>query len=162
VSLEAGGDLIGVTCFAANPEPWSQVVPGQKVKLKGRWPPDGGGTLVDCVFVEVGEGGAISLSAENLAREYAADPEATTKKYDKKYLRISGEIADKEFNSAGAASVFLKGSGKVRVLCSFTAFENDLSKPLKAGQQVKLVGQYTLNFSKDEVGLYFCLPLKEP
>jgi hypothetical protein len=27
---------------------------------------------------------------------------------------------------------------------------------------VKVIGQYTLNFGDEEVGLYFCLPFKQP
>jgi hypothetical protein len=48
----------------------------------------------------------------------------------------------------------------VKVTCSFTAFEKDVTKPIKVGQTIKVVGKFTLNFAGgDEVGIYFCLPL---
>src|SRR5262249_22293502 len=161
VSLEADKDFTGVMCFTADAEPWAKVVPGQKVKLKGKWPPDAFGTvLIHCAFVDTGTSPAITVTAQQLAKEYAADKEAANKKYKDKYLIITGEVADKEFNSAGAASVTLKVEGKVKVTCSFTAFEKALVKPIKVGQQLKAVGQYTLNFGDDEVSLYFCHPIK--
>jgi Leucine-rich repeat (LRR) protein len=161
LSLEVEKDFTGVMCFTADAEPWAKVVPGQKIKLKGKWPPDAFGTvLAHCAFVDVGTSPAITITAQQLAKEYAADKEAANKKYTDKYLIITGEVADKEFNSAGAASVTLKVDGNVKVKCSFTAFEKGMVKPIKVGQQLKAVGQYTLNFGGDEVGLYFCHPIK--
>jgi len=160
VALQAGKDFLGVMCFTAEFEPWTKVVPGQKVKIKGKWPdypfvP----TLIHCDFIETGKYEGIALSAAELAKEYATDHEAASKKYDKKYLILTGVVENKEFNSAGAASVQLKVAGKVKVFCSFTAFEKDVTKAIKVGQSIKLIGEYTLNSGKDEVGIYFCLPI---
>jgi Leucine-rich repeat (LRR) protein len=163
ISLEAGKVLFGVMCVTADAEPWAKVAPGQKVKLKGKWPEFSvGAALIYCVFLDTGKYEATALSAEQLAKEYVADPEATTKKYKDKYLVISGEVMDRDFNSAGAASITLKVDSKVRVKCHFTAFESKQTRSLKVGQRVKAIGQYTLNFDKDEVGLYFCLPITQP
>jgi Leucine-rich repeat (LRR) protein len=163
VALEVGKDFTGVMCFTADAQPWAKVVPGQKIKLKGKWPQDPfGPSLHHCVFVDTGKSPAIILTAQELAKEYAADKDATGKKYADKYLIVTGEVVDKEFNSVGAASVTLKVEGKVKVKCSFTAFEKGMVKPIKIGQQLKAVGQYTLNFGDEEVVVYFCHPIKQP
>jgi Leucine-rich repeat (LRR) protein len=163
VSLAVDKDITGVMCYMATPEPWAKVVPGQKIKLKGKFPEDAfGAALVHCVFVDTGTNPAITMTAQQLAKEYAADKEAANKKYNEKYLILTGEVVDRQFNSAGAASMTLKVDGKVRVKVSFTAFDKGAVKPIKVGQQLKVVGQYALNFDAEEVSLYFCHPIKQP
>jgi hypothetical protein len=163
VMLVAADVLDRVFCVTAEEEPWSVVVPGQKIKIKGKWPEFSvSPALIACVFVETGPYQPTVLTAEQLAKEYESDPEAATKKYGEKYLVLTGEIAAKEYNSAGAAGIVLKTDGKVKVNCSFTAFDKESTKSWKVGQKVKVIGQYTLNFGKEEVGLYFCLPFKKP
>jgi hypothetical protein len=163
VYLRAGEKLENVNCITVDDEPWSRVLPGQTIKVKGK------GTefaiapsLIDCVFVETGPYQPTVLTAEQLAKEFAADPEAVNKKYENKYLILTGEIVSREYNSVGASSVVLKTAGKLKVGCSFTAFEKDLTKPLKVGQKIKVIGRYAHSYSKDEVNLYFCLPFKKP
>ncbi len=164
VTLKVEKQLIGVTCATADEQPWAKAVKGQKVKIKGKWPEFSvGAALIYCVFVETGEYKGIPITAAELAKEYAADREATVKKYDGKHLVLTGEVVAKEFNSAGAAGMELKADGKVKVQCSFTAFEKDVTKPIKVGQKITVVGEFTLNFaSRDEVTLYFCLPVTKP
>lgn len=164
IGLKAGKEILGVICITVDQEPWGVAVPGQAVKVKGRWPKDAFGlALTQSVFTDTGKYNAVTLTAEALAKEFAADAAGTVKKYDKRHVKLSGEIAAKEFNSAGAASVTLKTEGKITVKVSFTANENDLTKPLKAGQKLTVVGEFTLNFdTRDDVNLYFCYPLSKP
>lgn len=159
--LKVEKSFFGVQCVTTEEQPWAKVAPGQQIKIKGKWPEfSAGAAIIDCVFVETGEYAAIRISAADLAKEYAADGEAAVKKYDKKYLVITGEVVSKEFNSVGAGAVVLKTGNKVKVECSFTADEKDVVKAFKVGQSIKVVGQFTLNFaSGDEVSVYFCLPL---
>jgi hypothetical protein len=160
VTLKVEKDLLGVWCGTADEEPWTKVLPGQKIKIKGKWPEfPVRAALVHCVFVETGEYLGVRVTAEELAAEYTADRDGTAKKYDKKYLVMTGEVLSKEFNSAGAAGIVLKSGNKVKVTCSFTAFENEQTKRIKVGQRIKVVGQFTSSFTGDEVGLYFCLPV---
>jgi hypothetical protein len=160
ISLEgAEDDLIGVMCFTADSKPWKKYVPGQKVKIRGQWAePSATATLNECVVVEAGPNPAPALTAEQLAMEYSADLPATIKKYDKKYIFLSGEIVGTETNDAGAVTVELKGDGQTKVTCAFTALDRDLAEPLKVGQKVDLIGQFTLNFGKGEAKIYFCMP----
>ena len=164
VTLKVEKDFLGVRCDTADEYPWAKVLKGQTVRIKGQWPEKPvWASLTNCVFVEAGEYKGISITPAELATEFSADPEATAKKYDGKWLVVSGAVAEKEFNSAGAAGVVLKTDGKVRVKCNFTASDKDFTKPLKVGQTIKVVGEFTFNFgSKDEVVLYFCLPLPGP
>ena len=138
------------------------MVGGQKIKLKGKFPESAYGTpLMDCVIVELSPSPVIVLSAEQLAKEYAANSEAAKKKYQDKYLRVTGEIVDRQINSAGAVAIYLKGADKVRVVCGVTSLEKNLTRSLRIGQQLTLVGQYLFNFREDEVGLTFCLPIRK-
>lgn len=164
VSLKVEKQLIGVRCFTADDQPWGKAVKGQKVKVKGKWPEFTiSAALVYCVFVETGEYKGISITAAALAKEYEADRAATVKKYDHKHLVLSGEVAAKEFNSAGAATIQFKVDGKIKVNCSFTAFEKDATKAIKVGQKLTVVGEFTLNSETgDEVTVYFCQILTKP
>lgn len=160
ISLKAP-DLLGMMCFTAMEEPWTKAVPGQKVKLKGKLG-EYGAVLIYCVFTDPGKYAGVEMTAAELAKEYAADPDATSKKYNDKYLILSGEVEKKEYNSAGAVSVYLKApESKVRVAVSFTAFEKELSRKIKPGKPLKVIGQYSLNFGKDEVKLLMCLPITQ-
>src|SRR5262249_45189718 len=75
VTLKVEGQPLGLMCNTFEAEPWKKVHPGQQVKLKGRWPPfsEFGLNLLDCVFTELGPSTAVSVTAEQLAQEYAAD-----------------------------------------------------------------------------------------
>jgi hypothetical protein len=161
ITLKVDKQLIGVMCMTVDEFPWTKAVKGQKIKIKGRWPEFTiAAGIINCVFVETGEYQAIVKSVDELAKEWAADAEATVKKYDKKHMILSGEVAAKEYNSAGAATITLKTDGKVKVKCSFTAFDKDAVKKVKIGEKIKVLGEFTLNFgSGDEAALYFCLPM---
>lgn len=132
--------------------------------MKGRWPKDAFGlALARSVFTDVGVYQGIAITAAELGKEFAADRAGTIKKYEGKHLVLSGEVATKEFSSAGAAGILFKSEGKIAVKCSFTASENDLTKPIKAGQKLTVVGEFTLNSDTgDDVTVYFCYPLTRP
>ncbi len=57
----------------------------------------------------------------------------------------------KAFNSAGAATLSLKTDGKTKVKCTFDAWAKDMSKPIKIGQTIEVVGDLTLNISNEPV-----------
>jgi uncharacterized protein (DUF1330 family) len=158
--LEGAGDVVGVTCYPADPEPWGKIVPGQSIKLRGTGEATGAEAILrQCVFIETGPGLAIVVSAEQLAQEYAADREAATKKYANKYLLVSGEIAQKDAEDSGAAKILLKGVGNVRVRCQFPAAEEDWTRSMRSGQQLRALGQYSMGTDPNEAQLTRCLPL---
>jgi hypothetical protein len=152
--------VLDVMCFTAEKEPWAKAAPGQTVKLKGTCAEFSFmARLTGCAVLEVTGPAPPSLRAEELAKEYAAGADKASMKYNDKYLLLSGEVAGVKFNEDKAASVTLKTSGKPKVVCHFTEFEKDETAGLKPGQKIKVLGQYTMNLSPDEVGLYFCMPV---
>lgn len=161
LAFRVGKNDLGVTCATVDEEPWGKVLPEQKIRIKGRWPKDLNRPVFDAAMIlDAGEYAGIRLTAEALAKEYAADPGETVKKYDKKTIVLTGEAISKDYNSAGAASIELKSGNKVKVECRFTSFDKQTAKSLKVGRTVTLVGEFTLNSdSGKEVGIYFCLPL---
>jgi cold shock CspA family protein len=163
VSLDAGSkNITGVMCFTTDKQPWLKATPGRTAKLKGKWPEfTVGPSLVGCIVTEVSGPETPTLTADELGKAYAADKDATTKKYDNKYLFLTGEIAKVTFNEAKAASVLFKTSGKTKVLATFTAFDKEETEKLKAGQKIKVLGLYSFNFAPDEVSLNLCIPVEE-
>src|SRR5262249_43345369 len=122
LSLQVGSDLVGVQCYTTDQKPWEKATPGQKVRIRGQFPeivvfP----ALVGCTIVEVSGPKAPPVQAADLAKEYAADREAAVKKYNGKWLILSGEVEEKKTNDVGAVGVYLRTGQKVKVACNFTA-----------------------------------------
>jgi hypothetical protein len=164
VQLKVPSQMFGVMCFTTDEQPWAKVARGQKVRIKGL----GGAVilaprLLACAIVEPGEYAAVRISAADLAKEYAADPDATIKKYDKKHMVVTGEVAAKDVNEFKAVGLTLKTGNKVAVKCGFTAFDRDVSRAYAVGQTVSVFGEFSLNFGGgDSVDINFCLPLDGP
>ena len=71
---------------------WVKAPPGASVKLKGRWPEvTNQAAMVDCVYTAVTLPEAFTLTAEDLAKAFV-DKDATTEKYDNKYVLLTGKI----------------------------------------------------------------------
>jgi hypothetical protein len=156
-------DLLGVVCFTVENEPWKKYTPGQIVKVRGRVPLDAkAASLTEGTVTEVERSAVPNLSASELARDYEADHGAVIKKFDKQYLIVTGTILNSETNDAGAVSMELKGEGKTNIRCLFRASEKDLAEPFKVGQEVRVLGEFTLNLAPGEVKLYSCLPITGP
>jgi len=77
VSLAAGTLSEVIFCDMVEKEPWAKVIPGQIVKVKGRCAEFFEPRLRNCVFIEPGPFQAVSISAEELAREFDVNPQAT-------------------------------------------------------------------------------------
>ncbi len=155
--LEGGKkSLFGVHCFMAEDQPWLKATPGQTVKVKGTASDFGPPQLVACVITDVSGPRAPTLTAEELAREYAAGQDATHKKYEEKHLFLSGEIAKVSINKAEVALVTFKTTGQPQVVAKFSPVAKKQTKDLTAGQKIKVLGQYTLRDAPDEVGLSEC------
>src|SRR5262245_7275174 len=157
-------DPLGIWCLMADKEPWLKATPGQSVKMKGKasdsfgLPPQ----LLECVVTEVSGPGAPTLTAEELGKAYAADENATTKKYDNKYLFLTGEIDKVTFDKVKAADVVFKVSDKPKIVAKFTPFDKEATEPLKGGQKIKVLGQWdSLNFSSNQIILIGCILVEE-
>jgi len=121
VGLGIPTQFVDVMCFTVDKEPWAKVAPGQKVKMKGRWPPAAfRPMLASCVFLDMGPNPAIKIAAPELVKEFLADKDAAARKYDNRWLIIEGVVADRRWNDKqGFWAVELKGNGKVNVSCGF-------------------------------------------
>ncbi|MCH7727869.1 MAG: WD40 repeat domain-containing protein [Planctomycetes bacterium] len=143
-----------VYCFMKEKYPWNKGSPGQTVKLKGR--PSAGGRLMDCVIIEATGDPCPALTADELGKEFATSSAATKKKYDRKYMILSGEIA-KVGRDGTAHVIYLKNSTKFGVTVTFHPFvRKKQTQALKVGQSIKVIGRYIYQ-GADNVGLYLCL-----
>jgi hypothetical protein len=156
------GDLLGVVCVLVENDPWKKYAPGQSVRVKGKVPPSAtAASLTDCNVIEADQSPVPTMTAADLARDYEADRDTTVKKFDKKYVIVTGTILNTETNDVGAVAMELKGEGKTNIRCIFRATEKDIAEPFKPGQEIRVLGEFTLNLAPMEVKLYSCLPISD-
>ena len=127
----------------AGREPWAKVVPGQLATLRGRVPRDSefiNEPLVQCVVVEPQQSPALPLTADQLCRDARADP----KKYNGKYMIVSGEVTAKR--TVNGLYLDLKGDDQTKVRCQIVNKLKFTIDPIQVGQKIKVFGQYvTIN-----------------
>jgi hypothetical protein len=158
VDLKVPKQFVGVMCFTADKEPWAEVVPGQKVTLKGRWPRGAfGPQLENCVIIDKGESTAITVSVQDLLKDVAAKPAAAQEKYDNKWLIMDGVVADSRINDKGGFwELVLKGEGDARIICGFGTHPEAL-RGIRTGQRLRVVGQaLVITTGKPSVTLSGC------
>jgi hypothetical protein len=152
LELDVGNPASGVTCFTTEKEPWGTFARGQTVKVTGKYPeltvvPE----LEDCAVEAVTENNIRSVTAEELAKECAADPTAAKKKMEGQTLKVSGTVAARELNTkTGFTDVTLKGSGKTQVVCQLIPAEKDAGAALEVGREATIAGLYDFTF-EDQV-----------
>jgi hypothetical protein len=153
VLLDTGSDRFDqVLCLMADKHPWKQVLPTQEVVLRARvpLPTDPPANLV-WQLIEVKGPTPPALTAEEFTREEAANAAEFAKKYDRKYLIVTGTIArvGKLEANGHFLRVWLQGVEKKQMLCIVRGPESPVNylsptqrDRLKAGQRVKLLGRY--------------------
>jgi hypothetical protein len=146
-------------CVARDPTPWKEVTPGQTVKIKGKSPEPGywGDIhLLDCVIVEATGPHVPSFTADQVSREYRADPVGFSKKYEENGFILGGEIARVDVVEERQRSVLLKTpDGGPRVVCHFLVgnlAESEV-RQLKRGQKIKVLCETGTPRERDEVEL---------
>lgn len=154
---------LGVGCFLKDKNVFGKVVKGQEVTVRGRYPDLQFGTQVmDCEIVKTGPSPALTYTAEEMAKEWARDKEAATKKWKDKPIVVSGLIVESKVNDVGAVNIFLKAADGNRVDCGFTAFEKDVATKLETGRSVKVVGEFLESESGDTgPAVRFCMPVTD-
>jgi len=148
VELDTGNPASGVDCFTIDKEPWGTFAKGQTVKVTGKYPDfTVVAQLEDCKVEAVTESNIRSVTAEDLAKECAADPTAVKKKMEGQTLKVSGTVAARELDAkTGFTNVTLKGSGKTQVTCSLIPAEKDAGAALEVGKPATIVGLYGFTF----------------
>lgn len=170
----------GVDCITVDEQPWAKYSPGQKVKIIGRQVDRDSGTplhvlyadripaLFDCAIVEASPNPAIPVTVADLVKEFAADAQATRKKYSGKYVLLSGKVTSKEVGSAGAiygnlrTTFFgLKTEGPIQVECKVKLLQDRTARWVKMGEDVTVLGSCQFPFRTDTTITVECLPIKK-
>lgn len=113
----ADGEIIdSLICSTIEPEPWAYISKGTNVTLKG-FMDSVGINLVNSVIVDAGRDAALRVTADELLSEFIRDRGAASKKYDKRFLRIEGEL--QVVNEEGTAYVDFRVAGENRLRCLF-------------------------------------------
>jgi hypothetical protein len=106
---------------------------------------------------------ALSVKAEELAKDYAVDPAAADKKYKDKILEVEGKIHDQYGKEVGPEpSVVLWGYQEKPatvpqlVQCYFVPSLQEKAAALKKGDTIKLRGRCTGAFAKIFVKMTGC------
>lgn len=156
VTLQTKGDDpdLGTPYYTVDREPWGRLAPRQQVTLQGRWDGERGWIFE---IEKAGPNPAPLLTATALAKEFAADREATEAKYRGKSLYVTGKVAEKTLD--GAVLVMLEGTKDVPVACTITAFDKALADAIQLGQTVTFCGEYFPGLSKDGPSLAVCRPV---
>lgn len=156
--LEVEGDpTVFIVCDPVEKAPWDLVSIGQTVTLKGLVVlPESDAVapkLARGHFVDQKKEPTLTLPAEKLAAEYFDDRKGTAEKYlQRKKLIVTGVIDEIKRND-GAATIYLKGNGKVRIEAAFGTVEQQKTQYLKPGDRIKFMGE-VLDFDRDAQQVY--------
>jgi hypothetical protein len=95
----------GVMCCFEDVEPWKFCRSGNKVTIRGRVPHLGASILspapfVNCEFVSHENSPIPEITSRELAREFAANPDAFTSKYDGETAIVRGKVVKRHQQSA--------------------------------------------------------------
>lgn len=162
IYLKIENDPLGVGCFTAAPQPWSQFSKGQKVTIRGLRREDAfGASLSSCIVVEKDPTPAIAITAEALEKEYADQFQETIKKYDKKTMIITGVVEKTELDKYQHLTITMKTTGKVRILCHVKADDKDLLESTNPGHELTLSGIFEYNDKPENAGISSCLAVKK-
>ncbi len=148
--IAIGDNKLGVIrCTMIDREPWNRLSYGQQVRIRGKCATVNPLIqLINCIIIDTGPSVAVSLTAEDLAKEYAADSEKTDDKYNPKgpnglrygkSLVVTGEVAAWGKDDYGKSVVFLKGTNDLRLACQVGKLpESDAP----VGAKIRVVAYY--------------------
>jgi hypothetical protein len=165
LTLRVKGETVRLSIWMIEGNPWDKVLPGQVVKIKVMYGPQPGrADLLGGPIREVTGTPNPSITAEELAKAYAADEAAAEKKYgspNADALLLTGEIVEgTQVNSVGLPEFVLKTGSKLEVSCQM---DRESARGLERGMRVKLIGK-CLGFEffkpKEVVRLVDCLVLE--
>jgi tRNA_anti-like len=162
IELDTGNEAAGVLCFTTEKEPWGTFAKGQTVKVTGKFPDfTAVAELDDCAVEAVTESNVLSVTAEALTKECAADPVASDKKMKGQTVKVSGTVAARELDAkTGFTNATLTGSGKTQVVCQLIPAEKEAGAALEVGKAATLVGLYGFTF-EDKVNVHTAVVLTE-
>jgi hypothetical protein len=134
-----------VQCFTDDLKPWSKALPGQEVKVKGTYYDFGQAALKQTEILSVTGDKPPTVTAAELAKEFATDALAAQKKYKGKYVVLTGEV-----DKVAPGKITLKTEAGMPPIQGLFAREFEMT--LKPGQKVKALA-YLSYGGKDVVTL---------
>jgi hypothetical protein len=133
-----------VMVFTKERQLWEKVGVGSKVVVRGNpyalqkfINPE----LVPAVLVSGDPNPAATVTAADLAKEAAADADATEKKYDKKLVFVTGEFVQYRVSKSGDGVLVLKGAGDMEVRVHCGKDDAKSAQATKPGAKVKAYGE---------------------
>lgn len=160
VLLAVKGQPLGVICFTKDKNPWNSAEPGQTVTMRGSFPPiaiTGSPVLVECQIISATGPKAVTIKAEDLGKEFDADPKATQEKYSNKKVFITGIVETKKEMDKSIRVIF-KTTSKVKVVASFMPSDKADGDKVPKGQQARIYGEFSTLYADDgEVAIGGCL-----
>ena len=130
-----------VICRMSMMKIWNRALPGQQVLLSANCQGNEDRNeyaLHDCQIIEVSGDAPVTISAENVAKAIQEDAEAAKKKYDGKFLIITGTAKAESLAEAGVLT-FSPESETGRLSVEFDRKEHEGLVALKAGDSVRVL-----------------------
>jgi hypothetical protein len=147
----AAGDLLpGVQCTMSDKQPWKKALPGQTVKVRGKWPQFSlGAALMESEIVDVSGPKPATVTADQLAKAAGGGSGHPKEQIEalgpqSGYFVLAGEVAEVSVDKFGGTMVTLKVSmpKSVRVYCTFEQQDRKVAEGLKPGQKIEALGQW--------------------
>jgi hypothetical protein len=137
-----------VRCFMPEGEEfWAKISKGQEVTVKGLVrQPQGNPMLTDCAVTFSGPSSGVTMTAEELAKEFASDSTKAAERYQGKSFVLTGEVVSTS-SWATFIGVKLKGVADKPVECVFRA-DAERDKKFVPGAKLKLYAEYDGNATR--------------
>jgi len=146
--ITPGKEQEDVRCFMPEGEEfWAKISKGQEVTVRGLVrQPQGYPMLTDCGIASSGPPTGVTISAEELAREFADDGTKAAAKYEGKSFILTGEVVSTS-ELLTFCGVKLKGAADQPVECVFRVILSDKErdKQFVPGAMLKLYAEYDGN-----------------
>ena len=152
-----------VDCLTKGFLPPGTLAKGQTVRVLGKATVLGS-LLTECVVLEKGPDTAVRTTAEQIAKDYTADPEKALAKYDGKTLVVVGDVSavKPDVGAPNIKVVELKGDGQTVIQCRFGGSDEERKfvDSCKAGDKVT----FATEMIRAEKGLFvvgMCYPVSD-
>lgn len=133
IEFKVEGSPSVVRCYTEDQKPWNLVRPGQKVSVRGYYPPEFGfgHTLQRAKFTNVGPQPDNIVSAAKFAKDCAADTDGTRRRHKGKHVILRGLVASFNVDDYDTAELVLSGPAEplLKISCpQFKLFSGDHPK----------------------------------
>lgn len=160
-------DTAPVYCDFAQDKPWQRVTPGQEITVNARCVVDASNAIAlrQAVILRAGQPVIERISAEDLTRQFAADPDTATGKYAGRYLVVYGENNGYGTSPNGDAGNSIAGAAGLNVHCNTgngPAYEALLHRGQLFAPMAMLGKVVELRAGARNVEMTGCLPMPLP